>query len=68
MLESALLCVVASLNNLLLKKSSTWVEEIRNKQGMMVTGYLLNIFVSKLRNAGGTVIKVMIETWIKIFD
>ena len=36
MLESALLCVVASLNNLLLKKSLARAEESQNPRSMLV--------------------------------
>ena len=69
MLQSFLLCVVASINNLL-KKSSTRVEEKRNNQGMLVDNveksriYLLKSF-SRLKNDESTVTTEVVETSFK---
>ena len=56
MLERALLCVVASLNNLLYKYPTTTAEESRITQGMLVNNVeksrtFIKFFLSKLKKA-----------------
>ena len=69
MLDSALLCVVALLNNLLQKNfqaeiciKACWLTMLKKSR------IFVKIFVSKLKNAEGMVITLVVETSFKIFD
>ena len=69
MLKSALLCLVASLKQFALKNSQL-VKKAKTRKVYWLTmlkkaEYLLKVFVSKLKNAEGTVITVMVETLFK---
>ena len=70
MLKSALLCLVASLKQFALKNSQLVKKKAKTRKVYWLTmlkkaKYLLKVFVSKLKNAEGTVISVMVETLFK---